>query len=267
MGCRVSAIVRLSWEAVNLAADALASRWAEAPLSGVYGIPQGGSVPAVLVAHRLRLPLVGLDEIDQRTLIVDDLVDSGRTARDLFEQIPSVLFDALYRKPASPTAWGQDATTVDGWIAFPWERDGGDPTDAVVRLLQHIGEDPNREGLVKTPERVVKALREMTAGYGEDPVAILNSARFHEANSDEVIIVGHGRVVAHGTPEQIAKRTLDRMRGGGLFDLSTQRSERIIAEEIRKAVEAEREACAQIADQAGMLNLGIVASIRARGAK
>ena len=74
MGCRVSAIVRLSWEAVNLAADALASRWAEAPLSGVYGIPQGGSVPAVLVAHRLRLPLVGLDEIVVQHADLDDLL-------------------------------------------------------------------------------------------------------------------------------------------------------------------------------------------------
>lgn len=187
-------IVRLSWEDVQLAADALAGRWAEALITSVYGVPQGGAVPATLVAHRLAVPLVDTHEITETTLIVDDLVDSGRTVADLAVQLRPpggrVLFDALYRKPHSPFHWAPHALVRDGWLAFPWERDSGNPTDAVVRLLQHIGEDPEREGLLDTPKRVVKALTEMTAGYGEDPVAILNSARFHEANSDEVIMVG-----------------------------------------------------------------------------
>ncbi len=55
-------------------------------------------------------------------------------------------------------------------------------------VLASIGEDPEREGLLKTPERIAKAMQFMTHGYGLDAVAILNSAKFHE-NISEMIIV------------------------------------------------------------------------------
>lgn len=58
---------------------------------------------------------------------------------------------------------------------------------AVVTLLRFIGEDPNRDGLFDTPERVVKAWREMTSGYDEDPAEIL--ARTFEESSDELIVL------------------------------------------------------------------------------
>jgi GTP cyclohydrolase IA len=58
---------------------------------------------------------------------------------------------------------------------------------AVEVLLCVIGEDPNRDGLRNTPARVVKALQEMTAGYGESPAEIL-STTFDE-HSDELIIL------------------------------------------------------------------------------
>ncbi len=58
---------------------------------------------------------------------------------------------------------------------------------AVTALLRLIGEDPQRDGLVETPRRVVKAILEMTAGYGESPAAIL-SKTFAE-HSDELIIL------------------------------------------------------------------------------
>lgn len=59
--------------------------------------------------------------------------------------------------------------------------------EAVGRLLRLIGEDPYRDGLRDTPRRVVKALREMTAGYEEAPADIL-STTFAE-HSDELIIL------------------------------------------------------------------------------
>jgi GTP cyclohydrolase I len=55
-------------------------------------------------------------------------------------------------------------------------------------ILGLIGEDPEREGLIKTPERVAKAMQFLTHGYNLDAVAILNSAKFHE-NISEMIIV------------------------------------------------------------------------------
>lgn len=54
--------------------------------------------------------------------------------------------------------------------------------------IQLLGEDPDREGLQKTPERIAKAMQFITQGYGQDPHAILESAKFHEDVSEMVIV-------------------------------------------------------------------------------
>jgi GTP cyclohydrolase I len=54
--------------------------------------------------------------------------------------------------------------------------------------LDLLGEDPQREGLLKTPERVAKAMQFMTQGYQMDAKAILESAKFHEEVSEMVIV-------------------------------------------------------------------------------
>jgi GTP cyclohydrolase I len=60
--------------------------------------------------------------------------------------------------------------------------------DMVRRMLRMIGEDPNREGLRKTPERFEKALRYLTSGYHQDPDRILSGAMFSVCY-DEMVIV------------------------------------------------------------------------------
>jgi GTP cyclohydrolase I len=55
-------------------------------------------------------------------------------------------------------------------------------------ILENIGEDTEREGLIKTPERVAKALANLTSGYDHDPKAILKSAMFAEGHSEMVIV-------------------------------------------------------------------------------
>jgi GTP cyclohydrolase I len=60
--------------------------------------------------------------------------------------------------------------------------------DFVRKLLLHIGEDPEREGLEKTPERFEKALAFLTQGYGQDPRDVLQKAIFHE-QYDEMVTV------------------------------------------------------------------------------
>lgn len=67
--------------------------------------------------------------------------------------------------------------------------DANDPLRGIVHeLLEQLGEDPERDGLQRTPERVAKALRFFTQGYAQDPLAILNNALF-EVSYDEMVLV------------------------------------------------------------------------------
>jgi GTP cyclohydrolase I len=59
---------------------------------------------------------------------------------------------------------------------------------AVQRILQAIGEDPDRDGLKRTPERIARMYAELLSGYQMDPVAVVNDALF-EVKYDEMVIV------------------------------------------------------------------------------
>lgn len=66
---------------------------------------------------------------------------------------------------------------------------GGDPIEGLVHsLLEELGQDPARDGLLRTPGRVARSLRFLTEGYAQDPIAILNDAVFEESY-DEMVLV------------------------------------------------------------------------------
>lgn len=60
--------------------------------------------------------------------------------------------------------------------------------NSVSRMLEAFGEDPNREGLFKTPERVARMYEELLAGYRTDPIALVNDALF-DVEYDEMVVV------------------------------------------------------------------------------
>ncbi len=60
--------------------------------------------------------------------------------------------------------------------------------ESYQKVLGLLGEDPNREGLHKTPERLAKAMQYMTQGYQSDAHAILDSAKFHEPISEMIVV-------------------------------------------------------------------------------
>jgi GTP cyclohydrolase I len=72
------------------------------------------------------------------------------------------------------------------------EKFDADVTEALIgnyqQVLKHIGEDTEREGLLKTPERVAKAMQYLTKGYQEDGKEILRSAMFEEKYSEMVLV-------------------------------------------------------------------------------
>jgi GTP cyclohydrolase I len=60
--------------------------------------------------------------------------------------------------------------------------------ESVRRILEYIGEDPDREGLAKTPDRVARAYAYLTKGYAEDPKAVINQAMFTEDYQEMVLV-------------------------------------------------------------------------------
>lgn len=61
-------------------------------------------------------------------------------------------------------------------------------TQSYKEAISWLGEDPEREGLLKTPERVAKAMQFLTQGYQLDAKVILNSAKFHEDVSEMIVV-------------------------------------------------------------------------------
>ena len=150
----------------------------------VHGIPRGGVAVCYLLGGiftALNRSLVFVDDPKDADVIVDDLLDSGATRDAYRTEYPDTPFYVLYIKRED-----------DPWIVFPWEapaeRTG--PADAVTRLLEYVGEDPNRDGLRETPRRVLEAWKFWTSGYGQNPSDMLTTfdADFVDA-SDEMITV------------------------------------------------------------------------------
>ena len=66
---------------------------------------------------------------------------------------------------------------------------GDELADTVAALLDQLGEDPDREGLLETPNRVAESLRYLTAGYAADPSTIVGDALFAAEGYDDMIVV------------------------------------------------------------------------------
>ena len=176
-----AAQVRLTWPVIYSLAERL-------PCGRIYGIPRGGAIVAgAMLAMDLPARLRGdprwelAETPGDADYLVDDIIDSGATAAR-WEERYGLTVRALIdkRRPGE----------CRNWVVFPWEgRDEtAGPTDAVRRLLEHLGEDPCREGLVHTPERYLKALQELAGPDGKSEAEIL-SADFDGNGYDQMVVV------------------------------------------------------------------------------
>jgi GTP cyclohydrolase I len=151
---------------------------------GIYGVPRGGIPCAILVQRTLEaheVPSFLTEDPTKADFIIDDIQDSGFT-RSRFQQLitPSKPFLPLFSK---------DPTAPPVWFTFPWERMGKEDKaeDNVRRILQAIGEDPEREGLRETPTRVVKSWGKLFGGYSQSPNGIIKT--FQDGACDEMVIL------------------------------------------------------------------------------
>ncbi|MGY9057804.1 MAG: xanthine phosphoribosyltransferase [Alphaproteobacteria bacterium] len=137
----------VSWDEIHRDTRALAWRLAELECTGIVGIARGGLVPAAIVARELGIRQVDtvciasydgmvqgkpkvLKSIEGNgagLLVIDDLVDTGVTARLVRELLPEAHFATVYAKPAGRPEVDTFVTMVsqDTWIVFPW--DVGEP--------------------------------------------------------------------------------------------------------------------------------------------
>lgn len=176
-------IVNLSWDDVDQLAGKLAGvvvksvsdRDLQWPIR-LYGVPRGGLHVAAAIRSHLRHGFELVDLPGKAHYIVDDLIDTGAT-RDVYRvNYPNTPFLTLLENPSK-------------WFVFPWERMQNEqgPEENIRRMLEFIGEDPKREGLIETPSRVVKSWKELFSGYNQDPTTILKT--FTDGACDEMVIL------------------------------------------------------------------------------
>jgi GTP cyclohydrolase I len=148
----------------------------------VIGISRGGIIPAQIIAKELEIPFKSSEEIKffdfskmpisypgARLLIVDDLIDSGKTLKELAFNLSSftVRTAVLYKKKNKNQAICPNyflKEVPNQWVCLPHE-EGYGVEDHITRILEFVGEDPTREGLKDTPRRVAKMYTEIFRGY------------------------------------------------------------------------------------------------------
>jgi xanthine phosphoribosyltransferase len=134
----------ISWEQLHRDSKALAWRLIEIqPWTGIVAITRGGLVPASIIARELEIRLVDtvcISSYDYQQqgktsvlkspvidrsglLLIDDLVDTGQTARVVKDLLPEAHFATVYAKPAGRPLVDTFITEVsqETWILFPWD--------------------------------------------------------------------------------------------------------------------------------------------------
>lgn len=173
----------------------------------IYGIPRGGVSAAYLIGAALGGTIIFLDSPEGANVIIDDLVDSGQTMSrymDLWKKdldnLP--IFACLFHKPGAQTHYPFIRGGVSSsWLVFPWEQSSGTEDtsayDSVTRMMQYVGEDVSREGLLETPKRVVAAWDEWFKGYKSEPKELLKVFEDGAENTDEMVLLTRIPVYSH----------------------------------------------------------------------
>lgn len=158
----------------------------------IYPVPRGGIPAAYSLGHEFNI----VEDPAEADCYVDDLIDSGTTA-NRYNDKP---FYALFQKESSPSIFHAEAvcTLPSEWVVFPWEQtEEKSAEDLVVRLLQYIGEDPTREGLIETPKRFLKAWKHWARGYSQDPSDVLKVFEDGAEGCSEMILVNSIPIFSH----------------------------------------------------------------------
>lgn len=148
----------------------------------IWPVPRGGVPVAYMLGNHITNMQI-VESPHDADIILDDIVDSGITKKRYNDEYPNATFYALIDKQL-------ECEFKDHWVVFPWEMDDETASvgDNVIRLLQYIGEDPTRQGLLDTPKRVVKAWEFKTSGYGKKASSILKCFEDGAESCDQMVV-------------------------------------------------------------------------------
>ena len=127
--------------------------------TAVYGIPRGGYYPAIQLSNILGIPAI--TSPISGVLVVDDIMDSGATLTPYTQDKAVVYCKDIEKAEKSGIFY---AEPFNEWLDIPDEKGCG-IEDHIRRMLEYIGENPNREGLIGTPDRIVRMWKEIYRGY------------------------------------------------------------------------------------------------------
>lgn len=143
----------------------------------VFGIPAGGLITAYIVSDAINAKMITVQQFKRAMegenlavissiLIVDDLIDGGGTIQKFN---PKKLCDVavVYRKKHSPKNLTKYVLKEmpNEWLDFPHEKEETGIEEHIQRIMEYIGENTKREGLVGTPGRVSRMYKELFKGY------------------------------------------------------------------------------------------------------
>lgn len=142
-----NAAIKIGWDALHRDSVILSQKLkSKGPFKGIIAVARGGLVPAAIVARELNIRLVdtvcvsSYDDTVQRDdllvlkpvegdgtgwLVIDDLVDSGKTFRQLRKMLPKAHYATVYVKPVGQPSVDTTVIPIDQeiWLVFPWDED------------------------------------------------------------------------------------------------------------------------------------------------
>lgn len=148
---------------------------------GLVPIPRGGRPVAERLSVLLDLPI--LVSPTKKSLIVDDIIDSGRTIEPYRNYDRAVLLV----KNGLTNLTNYYVEEISGWAIFPWENTHEDMTGYLSRIIQYLGEDVSREGLKETPKRILASWKHLFSGYDKDPKEFLKT--FDKDTYDQIVLL------------------------------------------------------------------------------
>lgn len=135
----------------------------------IYPIPRGGYFTAIELSRLLNTPIeCDKANIDHTTLVVDDICDSGKAIKEFDGYDTAVAF--VKERSLNKVSFFGRIVPKNDWLVFPDEHETT-VEENITRILEYIGEDPTREGLVGTPNRIIRMWGEIFRGYdkGQKP--------------------------------------------------------------------------------------------------